>query len=92
MPNNIICLLFKIYCGKPYLFTYKNKQVKALKELTRRIKLVIEQEKKYTQKLSLYNNFYYCHLIIQQFLQIQLKILLSQSRKNFFLTILYAFG
>lgn len=42
----------------------KNQQMKALKNLTRLLNLVIEQEKKYQYKLSLYSNFYYRYLIV----------------------------
>ena len=51
----------------------KNQRVEALKDLTRLLNLVTEQEKKYQYKLSPYSNFYRRHLMVQQFLQTQLR-------------------
>ena len=58
----------------------RNLQVDRLKDLSRLLKLVTEQEKKYKYRLSLNSNFYYCHLIVQQFLHLQLNIYLSPTR------------
>lgn len=46
----------------------KNQRVKALEDLTRLLKLVTEQEKKYKEKLSPHGNFYRRHVMVLQFL------------------------
>ncbi len=80
MPINRIfsvCLIFTIPQKSLLLLskqqTHKNQQVEVLKDLTRLLTLVTEQEKKYEDRLSPHNNFYCCRLIVQQFLQIQLR-------------------
>lgn len=70
----------------------RNQREEALKDLTRLLNLVTEQEKKYQFKLSPHSNFYRRHLMVQQFLQIQLKSQPSQSRRELSLTISRAFG
>ena len=60
---------------------HKQQQIEALEDLTRLLKLVTEQEKKYKDRLFLYSNFYCRHLMVQQFLQIQLKTQPSQRRQ-----------
>lgn len=42
----------------------KNQRPEALKNLTRLLELVIEQEKKYEDRLSPHSNFYQRHLIV----------------------------
>ena len=59
----------------------KNYRIEALKDLTRLLELVIEQEKKYKGRLSPHSNFYRRHLMVQQFLQTQLKSQPSQIRR-----------
>ena len=47
---------------------HRNQQVEALKDITRLLTLVTEQEKKYRDRLSPHSNFYRRHLMVQQFL------------------------
>lgn len=70
----------------------RNQQVEALEDLTRLLRLMTEQEKKYEDRLSPHSNFYRRHLMVQQFLQIQLRTQPSQSRRAFALTIARSFG
>ena len=46
----------------------------ALKDITRLVELVTEQENKYKERFSPHSNFYRRHVMVQQFLQIQLRI------------------
>ena len=69
----------------------KNHRIKALEDLTRLLELVTEQEKKYKGRLSPHSNFYRRHLIVQQFLQTQLKSQPSQTQRDLSLTVSYAF-
>ena len=72
--------------------THRNQQVEALKDITRLLTLVTEQEKKYKDRLSPHSNFYRCHLMVQQFLQTQLASQHSRTRRNLSLTVSRAFG
>ena len=45
----------------------KNNRMEALKDLTRLLELVTEQENKYEGRLSPHSNFYQRHVIIQKF-------------------------
>ena len=80
-------------CPPPLLQqqTDKNHQIEALKDLTRLLNLVTEQEKKYEYRLSPHSNFYRRHLMVQQFLQTQLKTQPSQTRRDLSLTVSRAF-
>lgn len=55
--------------------------------MTKLFEFITVQKEKYEEKLSLYSNFYYQHMIVQQFLQIQLKIYLKTTRHNLFISI-----
>ena len=66
--------------------------MEALKDVTRLLTLVTEQEKKYGDRLSPYSNFYRRHLMVQQFLQTQLTSQPSQTRRDLSLTVSRAFG
>lgn len=72
--------------------THRNQQVEALKDITRLLTLVTEQEKKHEDRLSPHCNFYRCHSIVQQFLQTQLTSQPSQTRRDLSLTVSRAFG
>lgn len=45
----------------------------ALKDIARLLELVTVQEEKYEEKLSPHGNFYRRHMMVQQFLQIQIR-------------------
>ena len=60
--------------------------------MTRHVELVTEQENKYKERLSPHSNFYRRHVIVQQFLQIQLRTQPSQTRRNLALSIACSFG
>lgn len=66
--------------------------MEALKDITRLLTLVTEQEKKYEDRLSPHSNFYRRHLMVQQFLQTQLTSQPSQTRRDLSLTVSRAFG
>ncbi len=55
----------------------KNNRMEALKDLTRLLELITKQKKKYEGRLSPYSNFYRRYLMVQQFIQTQLKTTLS---------------
>ena len=67
-------------------------RIEALKDLSRLIDLVTEQENKYGSRLSPYNDVYRRHIMVQQFLQTQLKSQPSQTRRALSLTIARGFG
>lgn len=96
LPNGIVCPLFQIPRGTSLFLSkqqiYREKQIEALKELTKLMELVTEQEKKYGDRLSLYSHFHCRPLLIQQFFQTQLKNQPSQFRRDLSLTVLHAFG
>ena len=64
----------------------------ALKDITRVLELVTVQEEKYEERLLPYSNFYRRHAIVQQFLQIQLKIKPSPTRCDLSMNIARSFG
>ena len=64
----------------------------ALKDITRLLELVTVQEEKYGERLSPHGNFYCRHMMVQQFLQIQLRSKLSPRRCNLSLNIARSFG
>ena len=70
----------------------ENYRIEALKDLTRLLELVTEQEKKYENRLSPQSNFYRRHLMVQQFLQTQLKLQPSQIQRDLSVTVARAFG
>ena len=74
------------------LQSHKKRQIKALKDLSRLIELVTEQEKKYGDRLSPHSNYYRRHVMVQQFLQTQLKSEPSQTWQDSSLTIACGFG
>lgn len=96
LPNSIVCPLSHIPRGSsvplPKQQIYREKQIVALKELTRLMELVTEQEKKYRERLSPHSNFFQYHFMVQQFLHTQLKKQSSQSRRDLALTISRGFG
>lgn len=67
-----------MFCGcEPSLSEKEIRQnlwIDGLKDLSYLLKLVSEQEKKYRYRLLSHSNFFYCHLIVQQVFQLQLKI------------------
>ena len=67
-------------------------RIEALKDLTRLLELVTEQEKKYEGRLSPHSNFYRRYLMAQQFLQTQLKSQPSHIRRDLSLNVSRAFG
>lgn len=60
--------------------------------MTRFLKLVTKQEKKYKNRLLPYNNFYRQEFMIQQFLQIYVKSQPSQIRRDLSLIVSCVFG
>lgn len=60
--------------------------------MTRLFEFLIIQEKKYEKKLSSYGNFYCRHIMVQQFLSIQLKTHLKITCCNLFMGIAQSFG
>lgn len=60
--------------------------------MTRLLTSVTEQEKKYEDRLSPHSNFNRRHLMVQQFLQTQLRSQPSQTRRDLSLTVSQAFG
>ena len=52
--------------------------------MSRLFQLVIEQEIKYEHRLSPHSNFYHQHMIVQKFIQSQLKRNLAQRGSHFF--------
>lgn len=96
LPNSTVCPLSHIPRGSsvplPKQQIYREKQIVALKELTRLMELVTEQEKKYRERLSPHSNFFQYHFMVQQFLHTQLKKQSSQSRRDLALTISRGFG
>lgn len=62
-----------------------------MQEITRLFELVIKQEKKYEDRLSPHSNFYYRHVMVQQFFQIQLETKSSLTRREFLLYIVRFF-
>lgn len=72
--------------------SHKEQQIEALNDMPRLIELVTEQEKKYGDRLSPHSNYYQRHVMVQQFLQTQLKSQPSQTRRGLSLTIARGFG
>lgn len=70
----------------------KDLRVDGLKDLSRLLKVVSEQEKKYGYRLSPHSNFFCRHLMVQQFLQLQLKIQSSPTRRTLSIQVAQAFG
>lgn len=70
----------------------KEQQIEALKDLSRLIELVTEQKKKYRDRLSPNSNYYQRHVMVQQFLQTQIKSQSSQTRRGLSLSIARGFG
>lgn len=72
--------------------TLKNQRIEALKDLSKLLRLVTEQEKKYETRLSLHSNFYRRHIMVQQFLHSQLSSQPSQRRRNISRNVARSFG
>lgn len=70
----------------------ENLRIDEPKDLSRLLKLVTEQEKKYECRLSPHSNLYRRHLMVQQFFQLQLKIHSSSIRRTLSHQIAQAFG
>lgn len=90
-PNEIrnsIYSLPKIPCGSAFSRSkqqiQRNQFLAALKDMSRLFQLVIEQEIKYEHRLSPHSNFYHQHMIVQKFIQSQLKRNLAQRGSHFF--------
>lgn len=62
-----------------------------MKDITRLFELVIVQEEIYGEILSLHGLFHDCHMIIEQFLQIQLRSRTGQRRCDSFSSIAQLF-
>lgn len=69
----------------------KEQRINALQDLTRLLELVTE-EKKYEEQLSPHSNFYRRHVMVQQFLQIQLKNRSNSTRRSLSLIVAQSFG
>lgn len=78
--------------SQPNQLSYKEERVLALQEITRLLELVTEQEKKYEYRLSPHSNFYRRHVMVPQFLQIQLKTKPSPTWGGLLLNIAHSFG
>ncbi len=94
--GNSVCLLSEIPRGfAPFLSKqqiHRNQCLAALKDMSRLLQLVTEQEKKYGDRLSPHSNFYRRHMMVQQFIQSQLRTKPSPTRQSLSLTIACAFG
>ena len=64
----------------------------ALKDITRLLELVTVQEEKYEERPSPHSNFYRRHMMVQQFLQIQLKTKSSPMRHDLSMSIARSFS
>ncbi len=71
---------------------HRIQRVEALKDLNRLLELVTEQDKKYGGRLSSHSNFYRRHLMVQQFIQSQLKFQPRPTRRSLSLSIARNFG
>ena len=60
--------------------------------MTRLFEFVTVQEEKYEERLSSYSNFYRQYMMVQQFLQIQLKTNLEVTCRNLSMSIARLFG
>ncbi len=71
----------------------KNQRVSAFNDLTKLLESVKAQEKKYGgNRLSPHSNYYRRHLMVQQFLQAQLTIGPSQTRRDLSRNVAQSFG
>ena len=70
----------------------QEKRTTKLKDITRFLKLVRIQEEKYGERLSPNSNFHCRHMMVKQFLQIQLRSKISQRRCDLFSFIAQLFG
>ena len=88
-------LLLKIARGGASLLsnqeTLKSQRTEALKDLNKLLKLVREQDKKYSTRLSPHSNFYCRNIIVQQFLQSQLTPQPSRRCRTLSLNVARAF-
>lgn len=76
----------------PDQLSSREERILALKEITRLLELLTEQEKKYEDRFSPHSNFYCQNVIVQQFIQIQLKTEPSPTKKKISLNIACLFG
>lgn len=76
----------------PDQLSLREERILALKEITRLLELLTEQEKKYKDRFSPHSNFYCQHIMVQQFIQIQLKTEPSPTKKKTSLNIARSFG
>lgn len=60
--------------------------------MTRLLEFVTIQEKKYEERLSPHSNFYRRHMMVQQFLQIQLRTNSAATCRNLSISIVQLFG
>lgn len=74
----------------PDQLSSREERILALKEITRLLELLTEQEKKYEDRF--HSNFYCQNVIVQQFIQIQLKTEPSPTKKKISLNIACLFG
>ena len=78
--------------SSPNQLSFTERRILALQEITRLLELVTEQERKYEDRPSTHSNFYRQHVMVQQFLQIQLKTRPSPTRRQLALNIARSFG
>ena len=71
-------------CSPPLTSQEQRKEIRAksLVSLEKLLSLVIEQDKKYGYRLSPRSNFFQRHLMVKQFLSIQTRKLLGQTRRQ----------
>ena len=93
--GNFECCLSEIPFGSaPFLSKQqiqRNERLAALKDMSRLLQLVIEQEKKYGNRLSPHNNFYRRQMMVEQFIQSQLKTKPCPTRQLLSLTVACVF-
>jgi hypothetical protein len=70
----------------------KAQRINASKELERLLGLVTEQEKKYGERLLPHGNFYRRHVMVRQFLEIQLGSQRNGTRRTLSLSVAQCFG
>ena len=78
--------------SSPNQLSFTERRILALQEITKLLELVTEQEKNNEDRLSPHSNFYRRHIMVQQFLQIQLKTKPSPTHRQFALNIACSFG
>ena len=70
----------------------QEQRIIALKDITRLLEFVTVQKEKYKERLSPHSNFYRRHMMVQHFLQIQLKTKPGPTRLDLSMSIARSFG